>query len=155
MVSVIRSSRSWAKPPFMPNLSLLVPADAAKLYSQSMSKTKSWPAISIAEAHARLTAPGSRFETVEVDIRGQRMAVWKHLPNTASAVFAIGRGFGAREFLVHEDERVSFDGFSRAALAIAAELKARGVAKGDRVGLVMRNLPEWPAVFFGSLLAGA
>ncbi len=27
--------------------------------------------------------------------------------------------------------------------------------KGDRVALVMRNLPEWPVVFMGALLAGA
>src|SRR6202008_2471121 len=27
--------------------------------------------------------------------------------------------------------------------------------KGDRVALAMRNLPEWPAAFFGTLLIGA
>jgi acyl-CoA synthetase (AMP-forming)/AMP-acid ligase II len=34
-------------------------------------------------------------------------------------------------------------------------LKDRGLCRGDRVALVMRNLPEWPVVFMGALLAGA
>ena len=54
-----------------------------------------------------------------------------------------------------DDERVSYDGFARAALAVAALLRERGLRKGDRVALVMRNLPEWPVVFMGALLAGA
>ncbi len=39
--------------------------------------------------------------------------------------------------------------------AIAEELVKQGVKKGDRVVIAMRNLPEWPAAFFGNLLAGA
>jgi long-chain acyl-CoA synthetase len=50
---------------------------------------------------------------------------------------------------------VSFDGFARASLAVAAMLAEQGVRKGDRVALVMRNLPEWPVVFMAALLAGA
>jgi long-chain acyl-CoA synthetase len=38
---------------------------------------------------------------------------------------------------------------------VAALLRERGLKKGDRVALVMRNLPEWPVVFLGALLAGA
>ena len=38
---------------------------------------------------------------------------------------------------------------------MAALLTKRGVRKGDRVALVMRNLPEWPVIFMGALLAGA
>ncbi|HEY0267560.1 MAG TPA: class I adenylate-forming enzyme family protein, partial [Rhizomicrobium sp.] len=34
-------------------------------------------------------------------------------------------------------------------------LAERGLRKGDRVALAMRNLPEWPVVFMGALLAGA
>jgi long-chain acyl-CoA synthetase len=33
-------------------------------------------------------------------------------------------------------------------------LQRAGVKKGDRVAIAMRNLPEWPAAFFGCLLAG-
>ncbi len=51
-----------------------------------------------------------------------------------------------KEFLVYEDERATYEAFTRAALAIADELHEQGVKKGDRVALIMRNLPEWPAL---------
>jgi long-chain acyl-CoA synthetase len=83
------------------------------------------------------------------------MQVWKNVPTTAAQVFALARRHGEKEFLVYEDERISFEAFGRAGLAVAAALQAAGLAKGDRVALAMRNLPEWPAVFFGALIAGA
>jgi long-chain acyl-CoA synthetase len=114
-----------------------------------------WPALSLRDAHARLTAPGMPFETVETMVRGVPMRTWKHVPATAAEVFSRALVFGDREFLVHEQERVSYDGFARAALRVAALLKACGLRKGERVALVMRNLPEWPVVFMGAVLAGA
>ena len=116
---------------------------------------KSWPRLSLAEAHARLTAPGEPFEVVQAMVRGVPMPVWKHVPATAAQAFARARAFGPREFLVHGAERVSYDGFVRATLKVATLLAESGVRKGDRVALVMRNLPEWPVVFMGALLAGA
>jgi long-chain acyl-CoA synthetase len=118
-------------------------------------RSKSWPALSLKEAHDRLTAPGTPFETVEVLVRGVPLLVWKHVPTTAAEAFARARRHAGREFLVYQDERVSYDGFARASLGIAALLAERGLRKGDRVALVMRNLPEWPVVFMGALLAGA
>jgi len=114
-----------------------------------------WPLLSLADAHARLTAPGMAFETVEAVVRGVPMRVWKHVPATAAEAFLAARRHGSREFLVHGDERVTYDGFARAVLMVAALLRERGLNKGDRVALVMRNLPEWPVVFLGALLAGA
>ena len=114
-----------------------------------------WPHLSLADAHARLTAPGMAFETVEIVVRGVPMRVWKHAPATAAEAFAAARQHGSREFLVHGDERVTYDGFARAVLMVAALLRERGLKKGDRVALMMRNLPEWPVVFMGALLAGA
>jgi long-chain acyl-CoA synthetase len=111
--------------------------------------------MSLAQAHARLTRPGAPFETVEAVIGGVLMRVWKHVPATAAEAFATARTFGPREFLVLGDERVTYDGFVRAVLALSAHLTARGLQKGDRVALVMRNLPEWPVVFLAALLAGA
>jgi long-chain acyl-CoA synthetase len=117
--------------------------------------SKNWPALSLAEAHARLTAPGAPFETVETRVRGVAMRVWKHVPTTAAEAFVRARTHGDKEFLVLDGDRISFDAFARAALAVAADLRERGLNKGDRVALVMRNLPEWPVVFMGVLLAGA
>ena len=114
-----------------------------------------WPAVSLARAHELLTAPGAPFEMAEEIIRGRRTRIWKNAPPTLRDVFVMGRAFGDRIFLVHEDERISFETFARASIALAHWLQAQGVKKGDRVAIVMRNLPEWPVAFFASLLTGA
>ncbi|WP_324299635.1 class I adenylate-forming enzyme family protein [Parvibaculum sp.] len=114
-----------------------------------------WPAMTIAEAHAFLTAPGIPFEMEEKVIRGVKMRVWKNAPPTLREAFIAGRAHGAKDFLVYEDDRATYESFARAAIAFSHELIAQGVKKGDRVAIIMRNLPEWPAVFYGAALAGA
>ena len=37
---------------------------------------------------------------------------------------------------------------------VAAALIAAGVAKGDRVGIAMRNSPSWIVLYMGILMAG-
>jgi long-chain acyl-CoA synthetase len=115
-----------------------------------------WPAMSIAQAHAMLTAPGSPLEMDEAVIRGVQTRVWKNLPPTLRELLAAARAaFGPRDFLVYEDDRATYESFYRAAVAVANELLKQGVKKGDRIAIVMRNLPEWPAIFFGAEIIGA
>ncbi len=120
-----------------------------------MSLPDGWPAMSIARAHALLTAPGAPFEMDEVTIRGVPTRVWKNIPPTLRDAFQLGRAHGERVFIVHDDERVTFAAFGRATLVLAEALAAGGVAKGDRVAIVMRNLPEWPVAFYATALLGA
>jgi long-chain acyl-CoA synthetase len=119
-----------------------------------MAGAKAFPAVSLAEANAALTRPGSPFEIEERTIRGVRTRVWKNAPPTLRDAFLLGRAHGERTFVVYRDERASYEAFARAALAVAAALQEAGVGKGDRVAIAMRNLPEWPVAFFGCLLAG-
>jgi long-chain acyl-CoA synthetase len=116
---------------------------------------KPWPVMSIAQAHALLTAPGARFEMDEVMIRGVKTRVWKNLPPTLRDTFQIGRMYGARDFLVYENDRATYKSFYRAAIAVADELQRHGVKKGTRVAIIMRNLPEWVAAFYGAAILGA
>ena len=120
-----------------------------------MTTPAAFPAISVSEAYARLTGPGSPFEIEQREISGVRLRVWKNAPPTLREAFAAGRAFGGKTFLVHGEDRVSFEGFARAALNVATVLRDLGVAKGDRVAIAMRNLPEWPVAFFGAVLVGA
>jgi len=120
-----------------------------------MSDARGFPAVGLAQAHALLTRPGSPFEMEECDVLGRRMRVWKNAPPTLREAFEAGRAHGEKTYLVHGDERATYEGLARAALAIAEELETIGVRKGDRVAIAMRNLPEWPAAFFGTLLVGA
>src|ERR1700679_2446507 len=116
--------------------------DAAATAS-APAATTAWPAMSIAQAHAMLTSPGSPFEMEELDIRGVRTRVWKNAPASLRDVLLLAKTHGDKVFLVYEDERVTYNAFYRAAAAFAHELQAQGVRKGDRVAIIMRNLPEW------------
>jgi long-chain acyl-CoA synthetase len=118
-------------------------------------KQAPWPAMSIAQAHKLLTSLGSPFEMGEAEIRGVKTRIWKNAPPTLRDLFLWSRQFADKTFLVYEDDRATYDTFARAALAIADELTKRGVKKGDRVAIIMRNLPEWPAIFYGVALVGA
>ncbi|MBX3485264.1 class I adenylate-forming enzyme family protein [Phenylobacterium sp.] len=111
--------------------------------------------MSIDEAHARLTAPGAPFEIEEQVIRGVRTKTWKNAPPTLRDVFVNGQRFRDREFLVYEGDRATFGSFGRATIALAHRLLADGVRKGDRVAVIMRNLPEWAVAFWAGQLVGA
>lgn len=115
----------------------------------------SWPAMSLADATAALTASGSLFELDQIEIDGRPQTVWKNAPQTLAGSFLAGRAYGEKTFIVYGDERVTFEAFARATLALAADLQARGVRPGDRVAVIMRNLPEWPVAFFAAALIGA
>ena len=80
---------------------------------------KPWPAMSIAQAHQMLTAPGSPLEMDEAVIRGVRTRVWKNAPPTLRDLLMLGRAHGDKIFLVYENDRASFEAFTRASLAIA------------------------------------
>ena len=114
-----------------------------------------WPAMSRAECRDRLTASGERFEMETIDIRGVPTRVWKHAPTNMRQVAMAARTHGDRLFAIYEDERVTYEAWFRAVARMAAELRERGVAKGDRVALAMRNLPEWPVAFFAATTIGA
>jgi long-chain acyl-CoA synthetase len=114
-----------------------------------------FPAMSIEQAHKLLTAPGTMLELGEAEIRGVTYKIWKNAPPTLREVFALAAMFGPREFLVFEEERATIAAFQTAAKTFAKQLIADGVKPGDRVALIMRNLPEWPVAFWGGVLAGA
>ena len=111
--------------------------------------------MSIAQAHALLTAPGAKFEMETIGLQGVATRVWKNAPPTLRDLVSASRAHGDRLFVVFEDERVTYDAYHRAVAALAADLVARGVGKGDRVALAMRNLPEWPVAFFAAVSIGA
>ena len=110
--------------------------------------------MSIAQANALLTAPGAPFEMETKVIRGIETRVWKNAPPTLRDELVMSRAFGPRDFLVYDDERASFDAFHRAVATLAAALIKDGVTKGDRVAIVIRNLPEWPVAFFAAVAIG-
>ena len=129
---------------------------AALLSSQAdADRSAAWPAVSLAEAQAQLTAPGAMFEMETWMRDGLSVRAWKNGPKSLVELFQAACAFGERTFIVNGAERVSFDAFGRAAMAFARHLIEVGVQPGDRVAIAMRNLPEWPVAFYGAVLAGA
>lgn len=114
-----------------------------------------WPRMSLEQTKALLTAPGAKFEMETVEIGGVPTRVWKNAPPSLRVLAQMVRAYGAHTFTVYEDERVTFEANYRATAHIAHKLVEMGVRKGDRVALAMRNLPEWPAIFFAGVSIGA
>lgn len=90
-----------------------------------------------------------------VTIRGVPTRTWKHAPRSLAALAQASRAYGDRLFLVHEDERVTFEASYRAIATLAATLAARGIARGDRVAIAMRNRPQWPIALMAIASLGA
>ena len=121
----------------------------------SQTTAKPWPAMSVAEANARLSAPGQFMEIQEQEIRGIRMKVWKNQPPTLRSIVEATAAYEDAICLVYEDERITYGAFRRAVSVLAWHMTEMGVRKGDRVALIMRNLPEWAVVFYAAASIGA
>jgi fatty-acyl-CoA synthase len=63
--------------------------------------------------------------------------------------------FGAHPALIGGGETIGYDTLAGRAARIASFLAGRGVRRGDRIGLLMNNRPEWVETFFGAAMAGA
>jgi acyl-CoA synthetase (AMP-forming)/AMP-acid ligase II len=59
------------------------------------------------------------------------------------------------EALVHGARRVVYADLWRQVCAVAGYLRQAGIAPGDRVAVVLENSPEYVAVYYGALAAGA
>jgi long-chain acyl-CoA synthetase len=107
------------------------------------------------EALAAVTGPGQLFELVDRTIGGVGYRQFANAPPTLAHLFAGTRG-DPSTFLVYEDERWTFDHTMRHVDALAHALVHEfGIGRGDRVGIAMRNLPEWVVSFAAILSVGA
>lgn len=104
----------------------------------------------------QLTAPGGPFALVPGrDVRGVEIRTYDAGPSTLREVLLASRDHGDADFLVFEDERITYtEHFGRVA-RLAHWLVEHGVRKGDRVAIGMRNYPEWVIAFFACQAVGA
>jgi long-chain acyl-CoA synthetase len=118
------------------------------------SPAADWPVMSIAEAHARLTAPGAPFEIEEKVIRAWPRAPGRTLRRpcaTCSPTAAGSTTASSWSTTTSAPPTTLRQGHAH----LAHRLLADGVKKGDRVAVIMRNLPEWPVCFWAGVLVGA
>ena len=112
-------------------------------------------ALSLYDATARVTAPGQLFEVTTRVVDDVARRVFTHSPATLRDIFAGARG-ASETFLVYEGEEWSFAEVMRRVDEFADALVNHfDVRPGDRVGVAMRNLPEWVVAFAATVSVGA
>ena len=103
-----------------------------------------------------LTGSGQNFELIRHKIDDIEYSVYKNAPNTLLEVYLAATEHGEREFLIYEGERWTFDKVFQQAWSIADALETQhSIVPGDRVGIAMRNYPEWLSVFTAITAMGA
>ena len=107
------------------------------------------------EVWEALTAPGAEFEISVVDIRGNPTRTYAHAPSNMREIFAISQQFGDRDYLVYEQDRITYQQAHDQVRSIGLWLLKQGVQHGDRVAIAMRNYPEWLLAYWATLSIGA
>jgi len=104
------------------------------------------------EMLADLTEPGGRLV---LDRDDQGRVIVANFPATLPELFRTFCALHAtNEAIVAGDERLSFADLDRISERLAHGLAARGIAKGDRVGIAMRNSPAWVVAYMAIAKAG-
>ena len=105
------------------------------------------------ETLATMTGPGGRI-VIERDELGR--AFVGNFPATLPQFFTTFAALnGQVEAIVAGDERLTFADLDHWADRLAHALVARGIRKGERVGIAMRNCPAWIIGYMAALKAGA
>jgi carnitine-CoA ligase len=63
--------------------------------------------------------------------------------------------YGNREFFRYKDQVFGYEDFDKESDKVAAGLQSLGIAKGDKVAIVMKNRPEYLFLWFGLSKLGA
>jgi acyl-CoA synthetase (AMP-forming)/AMP-acid ligase II len=104
------------------------------------------------EALARVTGPGG---TLAIGMDEQGRAIVTNFPGTLPGLFHAFCAMNASsEAIVMGEERLTFAELDALSERAAHGLVARGIRKGDRVAIAMRNCPAWVVSYMAILKAG-
>ena len=103
---------------------------------------------SLERAIENITAPGKPFETETVSVNGVDFIGFVNAPKNLRELYRSGLSH-ERDFYVYERDRYTFEDAWRIAAQVANQLIVKGVQPGDRVGISLRNYPEWIFAFMG------
>ena len=102
-----------------------------------------------------LLGPGGEYELMITQIRGAEHPTFKTAPLHLRELFQGALEHATDTFYVYEEERYTFAEAWRNTERVMAGLHVLGVRPGDRVGIAMRNYPEWVFAFMGITSMGA
>ena len=77
------------------------------------------------------------------------------MTNMANNLTRTAEHYGDRPAIKLDDLVLTYSELQDGARRVAALLKSKGVKSGDRVGLVLPNVPSFPVLFYGALAIGA
>ncbi|WP_206613471.1 class I adenylate-forming enzyme family protein [Parahaliea mediterranea] len=106
-------------------------------------------------AWQELTAPGQMFEVETVEVAGVPLRSYRHAPPSLREVWLGSAAHGDADYLVFNDERLSYTGAHQISASVAAWLAQQGIQSGDRVAIAMRNYPEWMLTYWAVVSMGA
>ena len=102
---------------------------------------------------AAVTGPGGQ---VVLDQDEQGRAIVANFPATLPLFFKTFCMLNADvEAIIAGDERLTFRQLDEVSDRLAQGLATRGIGKGDRVGIAMRNCPAWVLAYMAVLKTGA
>ena len=105
------------------------------------------------EELARVIGPGGRLVIGEDELG---RAIVTNFPATLPLFFKTFCALnGANEAVVAGEERLTFADLDRISDRLAQGLAARGIVKGDRIAIAMRNCPAWIVTYMAVAKAGA
>jgi acyl-CoA synthetase (AMP-forming)/AMP-acid ligase II len=101
---------------------------------------------------AAVTGPGGRVVLAQDELGRSIVA---NFPATLPMFFRTFCALNAQvEAIVAGDERLTFADLDRWSEQLAGALVGRGIRKGDRVGIAMRNCPSWVVCYMAIAKAG-
>lgn len=109
----------------------------------------------VAEIKSQLMAPNAPFEVKSKQVNGQPFQVYCNAPLNLAQVINEARRIDEQNFLVYQGQRWSYKTFFEQVDSLASWMHQRGISKGDRVAIAMRNRPEWVISFCATALIGA
>jgi long-chain acyl-CoA synthetase len=101
-----------------------------------------------------LTAPGAPFELATIEVRGAPMRTFKNALPSVRELWLSTKQFADRDYIIYNDERITYRDAHQNVAAIASWLAEQGVVPGDRVGIAMRNYPEWMLIYWACVSMG-
>lgn len=106
-------------------------------------------------ARQDMLADGSPFATTTIDVRGVPTLTFASMPSTMRAIWEGSAGHGEKDYLVYEDERLTYAEVHSQVRKLAQHLIEHGVTPGSRVAVAMRNYPEWIVGYWATVSVGA
>lgn len=105
------------------------------------------------QAIAEVTAKGKPFETELVNVNGIDFIGFVNAPKNLRDLYKSGLRH-EKDFYIYDEARYTFADAWEVAAKVANQLQILGIQPGDRVGISLRNYPEWILAFMGITCMG-